>query len=92
MKKEGRLILVATHNLGSVPQFCDHTVMVKETVLAHGPTKTTFTPKNLEIAFGGVLRHFILSGSDLHDDEDKRQVTVISDDERPLVLYSEDNS
>ena len=91
MKKEGRLILVATHNLGSVPQFCDHTVLVKETVLACGPTKTTFTRENLEIAFGGVLRHFILKGSDLHDDEDNRQVMVISDDERPLVLYSEDD-
>ena len=91
MKKEGRLIIVATHNLGSVPQFCDHTLLVKETVLACGPTKTTFTPKNLEIAFGGVLRHFVLGGSDLHDDEDSRQVTVISDDERPLVLYSKDD-
>lgn len=92
MKNEGRLILVATHNLGSVPQFCDHTVLVKETVLAFGPTKSTFTRENLEIAFGGVLRHFVLSGADLHDDEDNRQVTVISDDERPLVLYSEDDS
>ena len=92
MRKEGRLILVATHNLGSVPQFCNYTVLVKETVLAHGPTQSTFTPKNLEIAFGGVLRHFVLSGADLHDDEDTRQVTVISDDERPLVLYSEDDS
>ena len=91
MKKEGRLIIVATHNLGSVPQFCDHTLLVKETVLACGPTKTTFTPKNLEIAFGGVLRHFVLGGSDLHDDEDRRQVTVISDDERPLALYSKDD-
>ena len=92
MKKEGRLIIVATHNLGSVPQFCDHTLLVKETVLAHGPTKSTFTPENLKLAFGGVLRHFVLSGSDLHDDKDSRQVTVISDDERPLVLYSEDDN
>ena len=91
MKREGRLIVVATHNLGSVPQFCDHTILVKETVLAFGPTKTTFTPKNLEKAFGGVLRHFVLGGSDLHEDEDSRQVTVISDDERPLVLYSKDD-
>lgn len=92
MKKEGRLILVATHNLGSVPQFCDHTVLVKGTVLAHGPTKTVFTPENLEKAFGGVLRHFVLGGAELHDDEDTRQVTVISDDERPLVIYSTDKN
>ena len=92
MRKEGRLILVATHNLGSVPQFCDYTVMVRETVLAYGPTNTTFTPENLKIAFGGTLRHFVLSGADLHKDEDARRVTVISDDERPFVLYSKDDS
>ena len=92
LREEGRLILVATHNLGSVPQFCDYTVLVKETVLAHGPTATTFTPENLESAFGGVLRHFVLGGAELHDDADTRQVTVISDDERPLVLYSKDDT
>lgn len=89
MRDEGRVMLVSTHNLGSVPEFCDRTVLVKETVLAYGPTETTFTRENLEHAFGGVLRHFVLGGSDLHDDDDARQVTVISDDERPFVVYDE---
>jgi manganese/iron transport system ATP-binding protein len=44
----------------------------------------------LELAFGGVLRHFVLSGTDLHDDDDRREVRVISDDERPFVLYDSD--
>ena len=92
IKKKGALIVVATHNLGSVQQFCDHTILVKETILAHGPTKTTFNRRNLELAFGGVLRHFVLGGTQLHDDEDKRKVTVISDDERPLVIYSEEDT
>jgi manganese/iron transport system ATP-binding protein len=30
-----------------------------------------------------------LGGSDLHDDDDARQVTVITDDERPFVVYDE---
>ncbi|MDO6591515.1 manganese/iron ABC transporter ATP-binding protein [Loktanella sp. D2R18] len=89
MRDEGRVMLVSTHNLGSVPEFCDRTVLVKETVLAYGPTETTFTRENLEHAFGGVLRHFVLGGPDLHDDDDRRQVTVISDDERPFVVYDE---
>jgi manganese/iron transport system ATP-binding protein len=89
MRNEGRVMLVSTHNLGSVPEFCDRTVLVKETVLAFGPTETTFTRDNLELAFGGVLRHFVLGGSDLHDDDDARQVTVITDDERPFVVYDE---
>ncbi len=89
MRAEGRVMLVATHNLGSVPEFCDRTILVKETVLAYGPTAETFTQANLEEAFGGVLRHFVLGGKDLHDDDDARQVTVITDDERPFVIYDD---
>ncbi|MXN52229.1 manganese/iron ABC transporter ATP-binding protein [Shinella sp. AETb1-6] len=89
LRDEGRVMLVSTHNLGSVPDFCDRTVFVKGTVIASGPTAETFTEANLEKAFGGVLRHFILGGQDLHDDEDKRSVKVITDDERPFVIYSE---
>jgi manganese/iron transport system ATP-binding protein len=89
MRDEGRVVVVSTHNLGSVPEFCDHTVLVKQTVLAFGPTKTTFTQENLELAFGGVLRHFVLGGSDLHNDDDSRQVRVITDDEKPFVIYDD---
>ncbi len=87
LRDEGRVMLVSTHNLGSVPDFCDHTVFVKGTVLAYGRTEDTFTEANLEKAFRGVLRHFILGGTDLHDDADERHVKVISDDERPFVTY-----
>ncbi|GGB09355.1 manganese/iron ABC transporter ATP-binding protein [Allosediminivita pacifica] len=91
LKEEGRVMLVSTHNLGSVPEFCDRTVLVKGTVLAYGPTETTFTRENLERAFGGVLRHFTLGGADLHDDhdDDPRELTIFSDDERPLVHYGD---
>jgi manganese/iron transport system ATP-binding protein len=81
MRDEGRVILVSTHNLGSVPEFCDRVVMVKGTVLAHGPTAQVFTRENLERAFGGVLRHFVLG------DDDPRELSVFTDDERPLVMY-----
>ncbi len=89
LRDEGRVMLVSTHNLGSVPEFCDRTILVKGTVLSHGPTETTFTRENLEQAFGGVLRHFTLGGTTLHDDEDARQVTILTDDERPFVQYGE---
>lgn len=89
LRDEGRVILVSTHNLGSVPEFCDRTVLVKGTVLAHGPTAEVFTHANLERAFGGVLRHFVLEGADLHDDDDRRELRVISDDERPFVVYGD---
>jgi len=89
LRAEGRVMLVATHNLGSVPEFCDRVVLVKGTVLAHGPTSDIFTPENLREAFGGVLRHFMLEGQRLHDDEDPRKLEVFSDDERPLVIYDD---
>jgi manganese/iron transport system ATP-binding protein len=87
LRDEGHVMLVSTHNLGSVPDFCDRTVLVKGTVLAHGPTETTFTRDNLEHAFGGVLRHFTLGGSDLHEDDDTREISILTDDERPFVQY-----
>ena len=89
LRDEGRVMLVSTHNLGSVPEYCDRVVLVKGTVLAYGPTETTFTRANLERAFGGVLRHFTLGGDALHDDDDARAITIFSDDERPLVQYGE---
>jgi manganese/iron transport system ATP-binding protein len=89
LRAEGRVMLVSTHNLGSVPEFCDRAVLIKGTILAHGPTQEVFNRANLERAFGGTLRHFVLGGPDLHDDEDERAVTVITDDERPFVIYGE---
>ncbi|MEM5494302.1 manganese/iron ABC transporter ATP-binding protein [Hoeflea sp. AS16] len=91
LRAEGRVMLVSTHNLGSVPEFCDRAVLINRSVLAEGPTSEVFTQANLQKAFGGVLRHFVLGGEDLHDDDDQRQVTVLTDDERPFVIYGEDD-
>jgi manganese/iron transport system ATP-binding protein len=85
LRAEGRLILVSTHNLGSVPEFCDQVVLINRTVLAYGRTDEVFTPENLANAFGGALRHFDLERSTVND-HDGRHVTVLTDDERPLVL------
>ena len=48
LNAEGRLMLVSTHNLGSVPDFCDQVVLVQRTVLSPGPTADMFTQANLE--------------------------------------------
>jgi manganese/iron transport system ATP-binding protein len=89
LRDEGRVMLVSTHNLGSVPEFCDRTILVKGTILAYGLTSEVFTQENLQTAFGGVLRQFTLGGSDLHDDDDGREVTILTDDERPFVQYQQ---
>jgi manganese/iron transport system ATP-binding protein len=87
-RDEGRVMLVSTHDLGSVPEFCDRTVLVKGTVLSYGPRDEIFMCANLEKAIGGVLRKFALSRAELHDD-DTRKVSIITDDERPFVMYGE---
>lgn len=89
LRQEGHLVLVSTHNLGSVPDFCDQVVMINRTVIATGSTETTFNQHNLELVFGGVLRHIKLQSEHLHDDEDGRAVTVLTDDERPAVFYGQ---
>jgi len=91
LRDEGSVILVSTHNLGSVPRFCDRAVLINRTVLASGPTAEVFTKGNLERAFGGVLRQFVLGGAELHDDADARRVTVLSDDEHPFVIYDKNH-
>ena len=83
LRDEGRVMLVSTHNLGSVPEFCDRPILIKGTVLAYGPTVETFTQENLERAFGGVLRHFVLNEA---QGGRPMPVRVFTDDERALVL------
>lgn len=83
LRAEGRVMLVSTHNLGSVPEFCDRTILIKGTILAHGTTQDTFTQDNLELAFGGVLRHFVLNEN---SHGRSHAIGIISDDERPLII------
>ena len=78
LRSEGKTIFVATHNLGTVSTFCDHAVIVKNTVLASGPTETTLTLENLERAFGGMLRQLPLNTSG---------VKIITDGELPFVSH-----
>lgn len=85
LRSTGCIMLVSTHNLGSVPEFCDQVVLLNRTVLASGPTDEVFTEQNLTAAFGGVLRQFHFESSTIQD-HDGRKVRVLSDDERPLVF------
>ncbi len=91
LREEGRVMLVSTHNLGSVPRFCDRAILINRTVLTAGKTEEVFTQANLRKAFGGVLRQHVLGGEELHEDAetDTRSVTVLTDDERPFVIYGD---
>jgi manganese/iron transport system ATP-binding protein len=88
LRDSGRVILVSTHNLGSVPEFCDEVVILNRTVLASGPVDTTFTADNLARAFGGVLRHLSLQQTH-RGGQRPTSLTVLTDDEGALVIGSD---
>ena len=87
LRDEGRVMLVSTHNLGSVPQFCDRAVLLDRTVLAAGRTEEVFTEVNLRRAFGGGLRRHALRALA----GQKGRTTLLYDDEHPLIVYDEEN-
>lgn len=92
LRHEGFLMLVSTHNLGSVPDYCNHVVLINQNLVAAGSTVEVYTQENLEKAFGGVLKHIRLASSQIHDDDDDRNVTILTDDERPAVFYGRSKS
>ena len=92
LRDEGRVMLVATHNLGSVPLFCDRAVLIDRTVVAAGPTEDVFTEANLRRTFGGTLRRFSLrpEQDEAAPARGAAASTLLYDDEHPLVLYDDD--
>lgn len=85
LRNEGGVILVATHNLGSVPEFCDNVAIINRTIIAAGKTKDTFTEENLAKAFGGSLRHIRVDHTDVPGAE-SNELIILTDDEGALVL------
>jgi manganese transport system ATP-binding protein len=55
LSANGSTILVSTHDLNTIPLFCDQVVMVNRTLIAYGPTSTVFTQENITRTFGGLL-------------------------------------
>jgi ABC-type Mn2+/Zn2+ transport system ATPase subunit len=61
LKQQGKTVLVSTHDLASIQQFCDQVVLINRTVLAYGKTADVFTPENLAQAFGGNIADLTLA-------------------------------
>ncbi len=53
-RREGRTLMIATHDLSHVTGFCDQVVLINKTVLAYGETSSVFTSENLALTFGGL--------------------------------------
>lgn len=52
LREQGRQMLVSTHHLETVPDFCDRVLLLNRSVIAIGPTASTFTDVNLGRLFG----------------------------------------
>jgi ABC-type Mn2+/Zn2+ transport system ATPase subunit len=57
LKESGKTIIIATHDLLSLPDTCDHVALVKSTIIAYGLTKEVFTRELVEKTFDGTLNH-----------------------------------
>lgn len=62
LKADGKTIILSTHELTSLSEFCDHVALVRKTVIAHGPTKEVFTRDLVSQAFDGVLHRVKFEG------------------------------
>ena len=81
LRAEGRIILVSTHDLASVPEFCDQVALVKGTVIAAGPTEAVFTPAQIARAFGASATQQATgpAGVSLRTDTDGTTLVVAAD-------------
>jgi len=58
LQARGKTCLVVHHDLATVPQYFDWTVLLNMRVVANGPTDEVFTPENLRKTYGGKLSLF----------------------------------
>jgi manganese/zinc/iron transport system ATP- binding protein len=55
MTQTQRTVIVVHHDLQSVSQYFDWVILLNTRLVAYGPTRTTFTQKNLQETYGGKL-------------------------------------
>lgn len=65
LRDAGHLILVSTHNLASVPEFCDQAALIHRSLVAFGPVAEVFTADTLARTFGGALHQLPFGLTDL---------------------------
>jgi manganese/zinc/iron transport system ATP- binding protein len=55
LRAQGKTTLVVHHDLQTVSDYFDHVILLNMRVVAHGPTRSTFTRDNLLKTYGGKL-------------------------------------
>jgi len=57
LKDEGKTIILATHELTSLPDICDRVALVRKTIIAYGPTDEVFTKELIGQTFDGIIHN-----------------------------------
>lgn len=55
LQSQGVTTLIAAHDLNTIGSYCDHIILLKETVIAAGPTKKVFTKENIARTYDSVF-------------------------------------
>lgn len=58
LQSQGSTVVLVHHDISTVPQYFDHVLLLNRTVVAFGPTDTTFTRSNLQRTYGGRMAVF----------------------------------
>lgn len=55
LQKQQVTTLIAAHDLNTIGSYCDHIILLKQTVIAAGATKKVFTSKNIAKTYDSVF-------------------------------------
>jgi ABC-type Mn2+/Zn2+ transport system ATPase subunit len=55
LQTQGVTTLIAAHDLNTIGLYCDHIILLNQTVIASGPTKKVFTKENIAKTYDSVL-------------------------------------
>ncbi|WP_207694174.1 ABC transporter ATP-binding protein [Enterococcus sp. DIV0212c] len=62
LKEAGKTILIVHHDLHKVAHYFDDVIILKKQLIACGPVATTFTNKNIQLAYGETMGDIIIKG------------------------------
>lgn len=55
LRAQGRTLVVVHHDLQTVPEYFDWTLLLNVRVMAQGPVSQVFTPEQLRLTYGGTM-------------------------------------
>jgi ABC-type Mn2+/Zn2+ transport system ATPase subunit len=91
LRRSGQTILISTHDLDSIRQFCDQVILINRRILAYGNTSDIFTPENLAWTFGGGLnKGFGQAATDLNStdlDSTLDSMRNVTPDSMPFIKF-----